>query len=292
MKLLSVILFFVLIVCTACKPSADVSESGNLKRFPFKGKVVAVNKAKKSATIAHEEIKGYMDAMTMDFPIKDDWVWEDLAPESEIRAELVVSSGDYWLEQIGIIALPKPGETPLSNPSNPDITGKEVPDFPLTNQDGKRISLKNFRGKALAITFIYSKCPLPNFCIAMSTRFSDATKLVEANPDLKDRVRLLSISFDPENDTPDTLKKYGLGYLGKNAKADFIVWQLATGNPAEVKNVADFFGLKYEKDPNDKNQIIHSLRTAVITPDGKVKSMLRGSDWTAEDLVNELRAAL
>jgi protein SCO1/2 len=285
-------LFLSSIFLCACASPKTETAVGEVRRFPLKGKVIAVDKSKKTATIAHEEVKGYMDAMTMDFPIKDDWVWEDLTPESEIRAELVVSQGDFWLEKIGILALPKPGQTPLPNPQFTEILGREISNYPLTNQDAKRISMNDFRGKAFAITFIYTRCPLPNYCIAMSQRFSDATKLIEANPELKSKVRLLSVSFDPEHDTPAVLKNYGLGYLGKDSKSNFEVWQLATGSASEISTLANSFGLKYERDPNDKDQIIHSLRTAVIAPDGKVKVVLRGSDWTAEDLVRELQDAL
>jgi protein SCO1 len=109
---------------------------------------------------------------------------------------------------------------------------------------------------------------------------------------LKDKVRLLTISFDPEHDTPEKLKQYGLGYLGKDSKAsDFTTWQLAVGSDKEVKQIADFFGLRYETDQNDKTQINHSLRTAVISPEGKVTKIFPGNDWTPNDLLRELKAA-
>ena len=169
--------------------------------------------------------------------------------------------------------------------------GKPVPDFTLTNQDGKRVSIKDFKGKSLAITFIYAKCPLPDYCIRMSTNFSDLANQLMADPILKDKIRLLSVSFDPANDTPGKLRSYGLGYLGKGAKPDFSVWQLAVGKDAEVRKIADFFGLRYEVDPNDKAQINHSLRTAVIAPNGTVTKILPGNGWTPADLLRELEAA-
>ena len=105
-------------------------------------------------------------------------------------------------------------------------------------------------------------------------------------------IRLLSISFDPERDTPEKLKQYGLGYLGKDAKADFTIWQLAVGADKEVRAVADFFGLRYEVDQTDKAQFNHSLRTAVIGPDGTVTKIFAGNEWTTEDLLKELRTAI
>ncbi|MDQ3799795.1 MAG: SCO family protein, partial [Acidobacteriota bacterium] len=239
------------------------------------------------------DVPGFMEAMTMSFPIRADWVWEDLTPGSEIRAELVVddAKGDYWLENIGIIAAPNPNQPAPPADERFAQLGKEIPDFTLTNQDGKRFSLKDYRGKALAVTFIYAQCPLPDYCIKMSTSFSDIANQVR-DSDLKDKIRLLSISFDPARDTPEKLRQYGQGYLGKDAPPDFTVWQLAVGSDKEVRAVADFFGLRYEIDPNDKTQFSHSLRTAVIAPDGKVTKIFPGSDWTANDLLREMKATL
>jgi protein SCO1/2 len=115
---------------------------------------------------------------------------------------------------------------------------------------------------------------------------------VAADPVLKEKIRLLSISFDPANDTPEKLRSYGLGYLGKGAKPDFTVWQLAVGKDEVVKPIADFFGLRYVVDQNDKTQINHSLRTAVIGPDGRVAKILPGNEWTPNDLLKELKATL
>ncbi len=108
----------------------------------------------------------------------------------------------------------------------------------------------------------------------------------------KEKIRLLSISFDPERDTPDKLKQYGLGYLGKGSKADFTIWHLAVGTDKEVRGIADFFGLRYEVDQADKTQFNHSLRTAVIGPDGTVKKIFAGNEWTTEELLGELRTAI
>jgi len=126
----------------------------------------------------------------------------------------------------------------------------------------------------------------------MSKHFSDLANQLNQNAEMKDKIRLLSVSFDPNTDTPAKLKEYGQGYLGKDAKPDFTVWQLATGTEKEVKAVADFFGLRYEIDENDKTQFNHSLRTIVITPDGKVQKVFSGNEWTPNDLLRELQATI
>jgi protein SCO1/2 len=279
----------------ACAKNEE--NTGTEKRYPLKGKVVSVDKENKRAKIHHEDIEGYMDAMTMDFPIKADWVWDELRPGVQVQAEMVVNSAakdPYWLENIAIVATAVEGDEELEVNKNFAQVGEPAPDFKLTNQDGKTITMADYKGKALAITFIYARCPLADFCIKMSTNFSDvALELAKPeNEKLRENVRLLSISFDPESDTPEKLRSYGIGYLGKDAKPDFSVWNLAVGNDAEVRKIAEFYGLRYEIDPEDKTQFRHSLRTIVIAPDGKVVKVIPGSDWTPGSLLKELKGTL
>lgn len=289
MRYFAFVVAFVLL--TACGKAPESNSSGGpQKRYPLKGRVTSVDKAAKKAKIDHEAIEGYMPAMEMEFPIHEDWVWDELKPGAEVRAELVVDNTakePYWLEKIGIIAHAGPDQAqPPINDKFAQI-GNPVPDFVLTNQDGKRISIKDFKGKALAITFIYARCPLPDYCIRMSTNFSDVANVLNKEPDPQ-RYALLTISFDPENDTPAKLRSYGLGYLGKGSTS-LGIWQLAVGKDEEVRKIADFFGLRYETDANDKTQINHSLRTAIISPDSKVVKIFAGNEWSASELLNELQ---
>ncbi|MGE3465594.1 MAG: SCO family protein, partial [Pyrinomonadaceae bacterium] len=268
---------------SACGGAATsgIEPSASAKRYPLKGKVISVDRAAKKAKIDHEPVEDYMPAMVMDFPIRADWVWDELTPGAEIRAEMVVDNTadePYWLENIGIVAAAKPGQPEPPVDEKFAQIGQEVPDFTLTDQDGKKLSLSDLRGRSLALTFIYARCPLADYCIRMSANFSDLANLINKDEELKAKHALLSISFDPENDTPAKLRSYGLGYLGKGA-TDLGVWHLAVGKDAEVRKIADFFGLKYGADANDKTQINHSLRTAVISPDGKVTKIFPGNEW-------------
>ena len=282
-----------LILFSACQPAEKKPAAAeNAKRYVLKGKVVSIDLAKKKATIKHEAIPDYMEAMTMPFPIPDKDVLQTLSPNADIKADLVVNpDGEYWLENIAISAEPTANQTVPAFNENFAQIDKEVPDFKLTNQDGKPISFKDFRGKALAITFIYSRCPLPEYCILMSRQFSDIALQLQNSPALKDKVRLLSISFDPATDTPETLKKYGLGYI-KNPNYDFSIWQLAAAPDKQTREIADFFGLRYEVDESNKTQFNHSLRTVVISPEGKTKKVFSGGDWTSDELIRELEGAL
>jgi len=294
MRYLFLVLTCALILSACGNTAPPESNSASQKRFELRGKVISVNKLAKTAKIEHEAIPDYMPGMTMDFPIHENWVWDDLVPGVGIRATLVEDKGakdPYWLEKISIVANSAPNQPPVEE-KQPEQVGKMVPDLSLTNQNGKRFTFKDYRGKALAMTFIYRECPLPEFCIKMSKQFSEMANQIATDPEAKDKVRLLSISFDPERDTPEKLKQYGLGYLGKDAKDDLTVWNLAVGSDKEVRAVADFFGLKYETDAADKTQINHSLVTAVIAPDGKVTRLFTGGRWTPEDVLAELKRTL
>ncbi|MFV0387525.1 MAG: SCO family protein [Pyrinomonadaceae bacterium] len=295
MRKLLVFGLFVVLAAAGCKQQSQQTTSPNAKRYELRGKVVSVDKANKKATIDHEKVENYMEAMTMDFPIKDDFVFENLTPGSKIKADLVVDNGadpPFWLENITISAAPQPGDSPVPVKENVAVEGKPLPAFKLTDQDGKPFTPAEFKGKAWALTFIYSQCPLPDYCIAMSRRFSDIANKVAADETLKEKIRLLSISFDPTRDTPEKLREYGLGYLGQNSPdTDFNVWKLAVGSDGQIKSIADFFGLRYEVDANDKTQFTHSLRTAVIKPDGTVAKVYTGNEWTEDQLLSALEDA-
>lgn len=289
------LILFSIILFSSCQksPTQQQSASAEVKRYTLRGKVITVDKAQKKASIAHEEVEDYMPAMTMDFPIKDDWVFDELSKDADVRADLVVDADGYWLENIAIVAAPNPNQTPPPTKEDVAQIGNEVPAFTLINQDGKRISLKDFRGKASAITFIYTRCPLPEYCTKMSTNFSNLARQLQTS-DLKNEIRLLTVSFDPKTDTPKALKDYGLAYLRGIENPDFTVWQLATGTDKEVKDIAEFFGLYYktETDENNQTQFNHSLRTIVITPEGKVQKVFSGNEWTTGDLLRELQETI
>lgn len=273
---------------------SDFEASAGAQRYDLKGRVVSVNKEKKVASIAHDEIPGFMEAMTMDFRIREDWVWDVLAEGAEIRAELVVdnSKGEYWLEKPRIVASSVPDKS-LPVREDAAIEGKKIIDFSLIGHDGKPVSPADFKGKAWAITFIYTECPLPEFCILMSRNFSDLANRLATDEALKENTSLLSISFDPAKDTPEKLNQYRLGYLGKDSPAaDTGIWRLAVGEDAKVRKIADFFGLRYEVDAADKTQFNHSLRTIVVAPDGTIRKVFTGNDWTVDDLLAQLKAAL
>ena len=283
--------FLILSICAsalavACKPRRNPNE----KRYDLKGKVVAVNKSERTATIAHEEIKGYMPAMTMPFKIKNDADLEMLKASDQVTGTLVVDEVESWVEITAIVEGPVTDSQTVDVPGEPK-PGTDVPDFRLTNQDGNRIHLAQYRGQALALTFIYTRCPMPDQCTLMSNNFAAIDQELQKQPDVYAKTHLLTISFDPEYDSPKVLRSYGASHTGRYADETFQHWEFATGSADEVKGIAQFFGLRYFHDTESgQDQVIHSLRTVVIGPDGKVFKLYRGNEWKPAEIVGDLQS--
>jgi len=274
------------LILTGCNKNSPPKASAGAKRYELKGKVVSADKANHKVTIQHEEIAGYMDAMTMPFTLPDDWVYSELKPGAQIQATLVVDQNRTWLENpvVSNIADPNLVGKDMETGVEPKI-GSEVADFALVNQDGKKINLKKYRGKTLLLTFIYTRCPMPDQCPLMSTNFAFINRELANNAALKDKVSLLSISVDPGHDKPKVLRDYGLRYINSTKPDAFARWEFATGSPEEVKKVGQAFGLNYWP---EKDQVIHNLRTVVISADGKVAQFYRGNEWKPDQVLKDL----
>jgi protein SCO1/2 len=276
---------FLLLLCAllvSCK-SPPVPQG---KRYEMKGTVVSVDKPNKSATIQHDEIKGYMEAMTMPYKLKDAWPLDVMKPGDQLQATLVVTDDDSWLEDVVITqkSATQSGAPTIESSSMPK-PGDAVPDFHLVNQDGKPIHLTQYRGKALLITFIYTRCPVPEYCTLMSNNFAVIDQELQKDPALYKQTHLISISFDPEYDTPKVLRSYGAAHTGNYDKETFSHWEFATGDAEEVKKIAQFFGFTYIP---DKDQIIHSLQTALIAPDGRLTELYSGNEWKPSQIMQDI----
>jgi protein SCO1/2 len=262
--------------------------SGNAKRYELRGKVVAVEADKHLVTIAHEDIKGYMPGMTMPFTVPDDSAYAILRPGDQVSAMLVVDGAQSWLEEL-VISQESVDPTIKTDIPVEAKTGDEVPDYGLVNQDGKPIKLHSYRGKVLLLTFIYTRCPMPEQCNLMSENFADVDQELQKEPELYSKTHLLSISFDPDYDTPSVLRSYGAAHSGRYTAEDFQHWEFASGTKDEVKGIAQFFGLRYYE---GNAQIIHGLRTVVIDPSGKVFKVYRGNEWKPAELMEDVKAVV
>ena len=257
----------------------------NERRYELKGKVVMVERDKHLATIAHEEVKGLMPAMTMPFTVPSQSDLDYLAPEDQVTATLVVDGSQSWLENLIVVRMS--GTASAATVVAGAKEGDEIPDYQLTNQDGKKILIKSYRGKLLLLTFIYTRCPLPEYCTLMSNNFAQIDRALEQDPALYEKTHLLSVSIDPAYDTPQVLRSYGAAHTERYEKETFAHWEFASGD--QVKEMAQFFGLRYFP---EKDQIIHGLKTAIVGPDGKVAKVYTGNDWKPEDVISDLKRLL
>jgi len=268
------------------------------KRYDLKGKVVVVEKDKHLITVAHEDIKDYMPAMTMPFTVGEEsaWVFEsphEVAPGDQITATLIVDGAKSWLEDIVMTKESSDTASTATGEVTGPKPGDEVPDYRLINQDGKAIRVHDYKGKALLLTFIYTRCQDPGQCTLMSSNFATIDQELQKQPELYQKTHLLSISFDSEYDTPKVLRSYGAAHTGKYADENFAHWEFASGSADEVKGIAQFFGMRYYQDSSKgTEQVIHSLRTAVIGPDGKILKVYRGNEWKPEEVLKDLQAAV
>jgi protein SCO1 len=258
----------------------------DVRRFDISGIVVAVESERAEVTLEHKEIPGYMSAMTMPFKVRDTWALSVLQPGQSVRASLVVDGERSWLEQISITepASGAAGGAPASTVLEAEA-GSEVPDVRLVDQDGAPVSLRQFRGRILLLTFIYTRCPLPDYCPRMSRNFAEIHKAILGDPALKGRCSLLSISFDPDHDTPSVLKNYGAPYTLRESKKPFESWSFATGTHEEIRKAAAYFGLTYSP---DGSTITHSLRTALVGADGRLIRIYHGNDWSPAEVVDQI----
>lgn len=276
----------ILVITSSCAPDKS---STNAQRYELKGKVVSFEKEKHIITVAHEAIEDFMESMTMPFHVRDEWVFDTVAPGDQITATLVVDGADYWLENVIIAKVTVEPNARSASGGGEAQPGDTVPDFALVNQDNKAIRASQYRGKALLLTFIYTRCPIPDYCNLMSTNFAELDRELQKQPEFYDKTRLLSISIEPEHDTPAVLRSYGASHTGRYGDENFTHWQFATGTKDQINDIAKFFGLQYYP---DKDQIIHGLRTAIVGPDGKVVKVYRGNDWKPADILLDLQPIL
>lgn len=272
----------VALLLTSCSTKPP-EPSATAKRYEIKGKVISVDQPNKKVTIDHAAIPGYMEAMTMPFTLIDDWAFADMKPGSAIQATLVVDTGRSWIENPVITSAgPGIGKEVVVEPR----AGDEVPDFHFTRHDGKETSLHRYRGTTLLVTFIYTRCPLPEYCPLISSNFASINRELEKDPGLAKKARLISITVDPQHDKPNVLRAYAARYAGSGGLRH---WDYFTGSDEEIKKAAEFFGLSYWP---EKDQIIHSLRTAIISADGKVARVYRGNEWNYQDVLKDLAGAV
>jgi protein SCO1 len=281
----TIIALAALVIC-ACSRS-------DTRTYQLTGQILVVELSAKQVLIKHDDIPGFMPAMTMPYIVSDESILKDRVPGDLITATLKImnpSSASAMLTDIK-----KTGWAPLPDDARTEIPpaagvhylqpGDNVPGTVLMNEDGMPIALTDFKGSASAITFIYTRCPLAEFCPLMDRRFAEVQKLAASDPALAGKIRLLSVSFDPQFDDREVLKAHA-----KKLGADPRVWRFATADEKDVDRFAAGFGVNVIREKD--GTITHNLRTAVIDPSGHVQSLVDNNAWTADELVRSLKDAL
>jgi len=258
------------------------------RQYELNGQILGIKPEEREVLIKHHDIKGFMPGMTTPFKVADAALLEGREPGDLVTATLVIAGNDAHLS-----TLTTTGAAPLDVPPPPPTAGsgfellkhgEVVPDQLLIDQDGKPRPLSSLRGHRIALTFTYTRCPMPNFCPLMDRHFAALQREIKKTPALAD-VRLLSVSFDPQFDTPRTLKAHA-----STLEADPLVWNFVTGERDEIARFAARFGVTIERDEQNPIEITHNLRTAILDPQGRLVKVHTGNSWTPTDLLVDLKA--
>jgi protein SCO1/2 len=260
------------------------------RRYTLQGQVIALDAPKKSVTVKHEEIKGFMPGMTMPYEVQDAKALDGLRAGDLINATLVVFSNGAHLvdvKKVGEAPLEKPPAEAAMPPASSGFEllkpGDAVPNAAFLDQDGRKRTFADFKGSRLVLTFIYTQCPMPTFCPLMDRRFASMQQPIKDDASMTD-VRLVTISFDPVTDTPAVLEAHA-----RRLNADHARWTFLTGDRDEIDRFASRFGVQVSRALNDPRDITHNLRTAIVDPNGTLVKVYTGNDWTAEQVLADLK---
>jgi protein SCO1/2 len=266
------------VVAFACAASACAAHHTTT------GLVLRIDKPGATVTISHDAFPGYMDAMAMPFDLRGGARRATLHAGDRVKFRLSVKGGHSWVDRVDVVSA-APVDAGLQNtPAAPVLVpvGAVMPDFELTDQSGTAVALSALKGKVVAVTFIYSRCPLPDYCPRMIENFKFVRARFAARMD-RDLV-FLTISFDPRYDTPEVLTRYAA-----SQRAGGPGWHFLTGDPAKIERVCNAFGIQYWA---EEGLITHSLQTAVIDRDGRLAATVEGKDFTPAQLGDLVGAVL
>lgn len=256
--------------------------------YHVKGVVREVMPDKKTVTIAHEEIPGYMAAMTMDFSVTNAAELTGLQPGDGVAFRMIVTKDDGWIDQIkrtgttNAAPAPPPESFRRVRLVEPLAVGDIIPEYKFTNELGRLVRLSDFKGQALALNFIFTRCPFPTFCPRASKGFSDTQAKLKSMSGGPTNWHLLSITIDPDYDTIPRLKGYAKTY-----EADARRWNFLTADLEEVTAITEQFGLQFWREtpaslPN------HNLRTVVIDTTGRIQWVSPMDDLTVDAMVEQM----
>ncbi len=264
-----------------------MASAGPARHYPVHGKVVGTNAETGEVELDAAAIPGFMEAMTMPYRLKDPSTLRTIHRGDQISGTLDVDDAGTVLEAIQVTDASKEiHDLEASTVAKPLVPGEAVPNFTFVDQSGKKIRLSDFHGKVLLVTFVYTHCPLGDYCPRMSRNFADIDKALAATPALYDDTHLLTISFDPARDTPAALRSYGGAYTGRYTNETFNHWSFAVPPKAELDPVLRFFDVGAVPAPG--GTLTHTLSTVEIGPDGRILRWLSGNTWTPSEVLADV----
>ena len=290
MKHLNFFFVFLLVVIAGCrlKAAPDVGQT-SAKSYEVRGVVRQIADDRRKVAIQHAAIADYMSAMIMEFTVKDTNELKGISPSDEITFKLFVGENDSWIEDIHFVA--HRVENVTNNtfvfhvPSAELKPGDLLPDCEFVAEDGSTVHFSDFRGKAVAFTFFFSRCPLPDYCVRMSKNFSETRKLLLTTTNAPANWQLLSISFDPGFDSPEMLSSYASFYRG----ADTNRWLFAAAPTNTLAHLAPQLDLMIMRE--GESIMSHNLRTVVLDPQGRIFREFDGNNWTPQQLADAMLEA-
>lgn len=258
-----------------------------IRQFPLTGEVLAVKADKSEVQVKHDEVKGFMEPMTMWFNIKDPRLLDGIAPGDLISATLILTAEDSYLTAIRRTGSRPSGQATAPPPAPAEFlqVGDTVPDITFTDESGRPRPLSSYRGTYALLTFIYTRCPLPDYCPRMNAHFAAVQRGLKAEPLLGRNARLLSVSFDPEFDTPARLTA-----KAREMGADPALWHFVTAPRAQVDEFGGKLGLSVLREGAGGANITHNLRTVLLDRDGKLARTYNGKEWSPEEVIRDLQA--
>lgn len=259
----------------------------SVREYELRGQVVAVDPARQEVTIRHEDIPQFMPGMTMAFKVAEKNLLDGRVPGDLVKGRLVVrdtAAHLRTLDRIGFSTLPEAVTSPPRIATV--VPGEPVADATFVDSNGASRRLSDWRGQVVGVTFVYTRCPVPNFCPLMDRHFKAVQDRIRSDAALAGDVRLLSVSFDPTHDTPSVLSTHAA-----RLQADPSIWQFVTGAPDEVDAFAAQFGVSILRGTATDQEIVHNLRTVVIDAHGRLVTVLNGSEWTPSTLLEALKNA-
>lgn len=286
-------ILFSLCLAAAVAVSACGGGRADERRYPLHGQVQSLDAAHQLVVVKHDEIKGFMPAMTMPYEVDKGIQVDAFTAGDLIDATLVVFSNGAQLAEIKKVGSAPVEKPPAEAPMPAAASGFEllragetVPAGAFVDQDGRKRTFASFKGEPVVMTFIYTKCPLPTFCPLMDRHFATLQKTLKTDPALKS-VHLVTVSFDPETDTPAVLKRHA-----KTLDADLSRWTFLTGDRDAIDQFAARFGVSVSRAMNDPRDITHNLRTVIVSGDGKLVKTYTGNDWSPDQVVADLRTTV